>query len=169
MVDAVMFPTPKDILAIDGLTVIPLRQLVDERGAVLHMLRADAADFKSFGECYFSEINSGVIKGWKRHRLQTQNIAVPYGRVRFVLFDDREQSRTKGQIDVVELGRPDAYARLRISPMIWYGFMCVAHQSSLVANCVDVPHDPADSDVLALDAPERAGALELLRHGRLRF
>jgi dTDP-4-dehydrorhamnose 3,5-epimerase len=160
--------TANDVPAIDGLTLVPLRQLVDERGAVLYMLRADAPDFESFGECYFSEINPGVMKGWKRHRLQTQNIAVPAGRVRFVLLDEREWSPTKGRIDVVELGRPDAYVRLRIPPMLWYGFTCIALKPSLVANCVDIPHDPAESDVLGLDAPAWSSALELLRHGRMR-
>jgi dTDP-4-dehydrorhamnose 3,5-epimerase len=153
---------------IDGLTVTPLRQIVDGRGAVLHMLRADAPGFKAFGECYFSQINPGVIKGWKLHRRQNQNLAVPVGRVRVVIYDDRELSPTKGLLDVVELGRPDAYVRLCIPPMLWYGFKCITEQPSLIANCVDIPHDPTESDVLGLDALGKDGALDLLRNGSAR-
>src|SRR4051812_49366335 len=44
-----------------GVGVAELRQIVDHRGAVLHMLRSDAPDFRQFGECYFSEVAPGAI------------------------------------------------------------------------------------------------------------
>jgi dTDP-4-dehydrorhamnose 3,5-epimerase len=148
---------------IEGLSVTPLREIADARGAVLHMLRADAADFKGFGECYFSEVAPGAIKAWKRHRRQTQNLAVPIGRARFVIYDARESSATCGHVDVLELGRPDAYARLRIPPLLYYGFACVSEGTALVVNCPDIPHDPAESDTLRLEDLPSARALELLR------
>ena len=152
-------------VTIDGLIVTPLREIADARGSVLHMLRADAPEFTTFGECYFSEIRPGVIKAWKRHRRQAQNMAVPVGRVRFVVYDARESSPSRGRVDVIELGRPDAYLRLHIPPMLWYGFTCVAAAASLVANCVDIPHDPTESEMLGFEALESAEALEQLRHG----
>lgn len=147
---------------ISGLIVTPLREIADSRGAVLHMLRADAPEFRAFGECYFSEVKLGAIKAWKRHHRQTQNLAVPVGRVRFVVYDSRESSPTKGLLDMIELGRPDAYVRLCIPPMLWYGFTAIADRPSLVVNCADVPHDPAESESLGLDALENTQALELL-------
>ena len=39
---------------IDGVIITELRQINDERGAVLHMLRCDAPEFSRFGECYIS-------------------------------------------------------------------------------------------------------------------
>lgn len=158
---AVSISTP----TIEGLALVALRTIVDERGAVLHMLRADAADFRGFGECYFSEVNPGAVKGWKRHRRQTQNLAVPVGRVRFVLYDARVASATEGVLNVVELGRPDAYARLRIPPMVFYGFICAGDRPALVANCTDLPHDPDESEVLALEELDGGRALRLLRAG----
>ena len=62
--------------AVDGVVETELRQIADPRGAVLHMLRADAADFTRFGECYFSEVAPGAVKAWKLHRRQTQELAV---------------------------------------------------------------------------------------------
>ena len=35
---------------IDGVVITPLRQIVDERGKVMHMLRRDAQHFSGFGE-----------------------------------------------------------------------------------------------------------------------
>src|SRR5712671_2759364 len=113
-------------LTIEGVIVTELRQIADQRGAVLHMLRSDSVDFTRFGECYFSEVFPGIVKAWKRHRLQTQNFAVPYGRVRVVIYDDRDASPTRGNLQVHELGRPDAYRRLRIPPGLWYGFSCLS-------------------------------------------
>lgn len=134
--------------SIDGVLVTGLRQIADERGAVLHHMRSDAPDFTSFGECYFSEMLPGAVKAWKRHKSQTQNLAVPIGRVRFVLYDDREPSPTRGGLQIVELGRPDDYNRLRIPRGLWYGFTCLSDQPALIANCADLPHDPDDAELL---------------------
>ncbi len=150
-------------VALAGITLTPLRQIVDERGAVLHMLRADAPEFLGFGECYFSVVNPGALKAWKRHKRQTQNVAVPHGRVRFVLWDDRADSVTRGELQVVELGRPDAYARLCIPPMVWYGFTGIGDGPALIANCADLPHESGESEAVGTEALPSHGALDLLR------
>lgn len=136
---------------IDGVTTTELRQISDERGAVLHMLRNDAPEFTRFGECYFSEVLPGAVKAWKRHRIQTQNLAVPVGRMRVVIYDDREDSATRGHVQVMELGRPDAYLRLQIPPGLWYGFASVGDKPALLVNCADLPHDPAESEQRPID------------------
>ncbi len=135
---------------IEGVGLTPLRQIGDERGAVLHMLRSDSPDFTRFGECYFSEVLPGVTKGWKRHRAQTQNLAVPVGRIRMVIYDDRPGSASRGRLQTVDLGRPDAYLRLRIPPGLWYAFACIGSAPALLANCPDLPHDPTESDTRPL-------------------
>jgi dTDP-4-dehydrorhamnose 3,5-epimerase len=155
--------------SIAGVCVTPLRCIADERGAVLHMLRADAPEFVGFGECYFSEITPGSVKAWKRHRRQTQNLAVPSGRVRFVIWDVRDDSASFGRLEMLELGRPDAYVRLRIPPRVWYGFKCVSSTTALVANCPDLPHDPRESESAATETVEHARALELLQRGGTGF
>jgi len=58
---------------IEGVIVQPLKQIADKRGSVLHMLKNDSNLFKQFGEVYFSEIHSGLVKAWKRHKKQSQN------------------------------------------------------------------------------------------------
>lgn len=139
---------------IDGLIITELKQICDERGAVLHMLRIDAPDYNGFGECYFSEIHPGVVKAWKRHRAQTQNFTVPIGRIRVVIYDGRVNSNTAGEIQKIELGRPDAYIRLQIPPGVWYGFSCIGKISALLANIVDQPHDPRECEVCSVDNSE---------------
>jgi len=134
--------------SIHDVALTDLFQFVDQRGAVLHHLRRDDPDFTTFGECYFSEVVSGAVKAWKRHRHQAQHLAVPVGRILFVVYDDRDGSPTRGRLDEVELGRPDAYRRLSIPAGLWYGFRCLGARDSLIANCTDVPHDPDDNEIV---------------------
>jgi dTDP-4-dehydrorhamnose 3,5-epimerase len=138
---------------IHEVVITELAQIRDARGAVLHMLRIDAADFSGFGECYFSEISPGAIKAWKRHRAQAQNLAVPIGRVRLAIYDDRQNSPTRDMVQEIELGRPDAYLRVRIPPGLWYGFECVGDTTALLANCTDLPHEPKESESKPADDP----------------
>ncbi len=83
---------------IDGVIVTPLRQIFDERGKVMHMLREDSPVFTRFGEIYFSSTHPGVVKAWHLHKEITLNYAVIYGEIKFVLFDDRSNSSTRGEI-----------------------------------------------------------------------
>jgi len=138
---------------IEGVAVTVLRQISDERGTVLHMLRNDSPEFTRFGECYFSEVLPGAIKAWKYHRAQTQIMAVPVGRIRVVIYDDREGSATRERVQMQELGRPDSYMRLQIPPCLWYGFSCISETPALLANCADLPHDPTESDLRPVDSP----------------
>ena len=83
---------------IEGVIITPLKQIVDERGKVIHMLREDSPVFKKFGEIYFSFTNPQAIKAWHMHKEMTLNYACIEGRVKFVLYDDRSGSKTQGQI-----------------------------------------------------------------------
>lgn len=129
---------------LDGVMVTPLKKFADERGSVMHMLRADSPLFERFGEVYFSTINPGFIKGWHNHTRITQNYAVPHGRVLFALYDVRDNSSTCGQIFDVELG-DDKYALLTVPPGLWYGFKAMGASGALIANCATEPHDPTES------------------------
>ena len=81
---------------IAGVKITPLKQILDERGKIMHMLRCDSPDFMGFGEIYFSCVYPGVIKGWHIHKEMTLNYAVPHGNIKLVLYDDREGSSTRG-------------------------------------------------------------------------
>ena len=135
---------------IEGVTLADLCEISDDRGSVLHMLRNNSPDFVRFGECYFSEVLPGKVKAWRRHSIQTQNLAVPVGHMRIVIFDSREKSVTNGCLQVVELGRPSTYFRLQIPPNLWYGFGCIGDVAALMVNCADYPHDPSESEQRAI-------------------
>jgi dTDP-4-dehydrorhamnose 3,5-epimerase len=83
---------------IDGVKVVPLRRIVDERGMVMHMLKRTDPHFLEFGEIYFSTVRPGVVKGWHLHERMVINYAVGHGLIKLVLFDDRSASGTRGQL-----------------------------------------------------------------------
>lgn len=139
---------------IHGVEVYPLKQIVDERGAVLHMLRSDSGVYTKFGEVYFSETNPGVVKAWKRHKKMTQHFAVPVGGIKLVIYDGRESSPTRGRIDELIIGRPDNYVLVKVPPGLWYGFQCISKHAALMANCADLPHDPEESEAAGLESGE---------------
>jgi dTDP-4-dehydrorhamnose 3,5-epimerase len=126
---------------IDGVHVRPLRQIPDERGKVMHMLRRDDPHFEQFGEIYFSVVYPGVIKAWHLHRRMTLNYAVPRGMIKLVLYDDREDSPTKGELSEIFSGE-DAYVLVTVPPMVWNGFKGISVYPAFVANCASEPHDP---------------------------
>jgi len=128
--------------AIDGVQIIPLRRIPDERGTVMHMLRATDPHFQQFGEVYFSTIYQGVVKGWHRHREMTLNYACIFGRIKLVLYDERFDSPTRGELLEIFLG-PDNHSLVIIPPEVWNGFKGLSTPHAIVANCCTHPHDAA--------------------------
>ncbi len=135
---------------IEGILIEPLKVIADDRGAVMHMLRNDAGHFTQFGEIYFSVVNPGIIKGWKKHSEQTQNFAVVEGNIQLVLYDARDQSSTKSQVQEITIG-VDHYQLVRIPPGVIYAFKALGDTKAIIANCADLPHSPQESETLSLD------------------
>ena len=126
---------------IDGVKLKPLSRIPDERGFILHMLRADDPDFQKFGEIYFSTAYPGVIKGWHLHKEMTLNYAVIQGMIKLVLYDDRDSSPTEGELNELFIGQEN-YQLVQIPPMVWNGYKTIGTEMAMVANCPTLPHDP---------------------------
>ena len=119
----------------------PLRKIPDERGMIMHMLRADEPAFEKFGEIYFSVGLPGAIKGWHKHLRQTQNYAVIQGMIKLVLYDEREESASKGEMLEIFTGE-DKYELIHIPPGVVNGYKTYGTKPAIVANCSDIPHEP---------------------------
>jgi dTDP-4-dehydrorhamnose 3,5-epimerase len=126
---------------IDGVKIVPLRQIVDERGKIMHLMKATDPHFTTFGEIYFSCCWPGAIKAWHRHKTMTLNNAILSGRAKLVLFDVRDHSPTKGELQEIFLGE-DNYVLVQIPPGIWNGYKAYGDKLAIMANCASEPHDP---------------------------
>ena len=126
---------------IDGVITKPLRRIPDERGYIMHMLRFNDPEFEQFGEIYFSTIYPGAIKAWHLHKEMTLNYSVVSGMIKLVLYDSRDDSPTKGELQEIFLGREN-YQLVKIPPFVWNGFKGVGNEMAILANCATLPHDP---------------------------
>ena len=138
-------------MTISGVALTPLSIMDTEGGDVLHAMKSSDPGYSGFGEAYFSTVDPGAVKGWKRHREMTLNQVVPVGIVRFVIFDDRAESSTKGKFGEVTLSRNN-YGRLTVPPMLWMGFQGVDEYPSLLLNIASIPHHPDELERMELSA-----------------
>ena len=129
---------------IDGVKIISLNRIPDERGSIFHMLRSSDKHYTNFGEIYFSKIYKGAIKGWHIHKEITLNYCVVQGMVKLVLYDSRNNSSTKGNIMELFIG-DDNYVLVIIPTGVANGHKGIT-ETSLLANVPDVPHDKLDAD-----------------------
>jgi dTDP-4-dehydrorhamnose 3,5-epimerase len=143
--DGVRILTGNDL--IEGVQIIPLRRIPDERGTIFHMLRRTDPHFIEFGEIYFATVYQNVIKGWHKHRDMTLNYTCISGRIKLVIYDDRGDSPTQGNLMEVYMGT-DNHALAVIPPGVWNGFKGMSAPYSMVANCSTHPHDPSLSSRL---------------------
>ena len=126
---------------IHDITLTPLKQIIDERGKVMHMLREDSPIFSRFGEIYFSYTYPSSVKAWHLHKKMTLNYTVVLGEIKFVLYDDRPESPTRGEIMELFIS-PENYLLVTVPPLIWNGFKAVGTRTAIVANCATLPHNP---------------------------
>ena len=128
---------------IKGVVVKELKQIPDERGKIMHMLREDDEHFERFGEIYFSVVYPNVIKAWHLHKKMTLNYAVITGMIKMVLYDARKDSPTYKEIQEVFMGE-DNYILLKVPAGITNGFKGIGVKPAVVANCATLPHDPEE-------------------------
>ena len=135
-------------LILDGVEIIPLKIIKNVSGDVMHGLKSSDSQFKGFGEAYFSKIMKDEIKGCKAHKKMTMNLIVPFGEVKFVMYDDRDNSSTKNRYYVCTLS-PNNYNRLTIPSNIWLAFQGINYPESIILNLANILHN--DSEVSKKD------------------
>ena len=129
---------------IDGINISPLKIINGNEGFIMHALKKNETDFNEFGEAYFSSVNYKSIKGWKKHTKMISNLIVPIGEIRFVFFDDRLGSITKGMFLEVYL-KKENYSRLCVQPGIWMAFQGMSKNLNVLLNISSILHDPNET------------------------
>ncbi len=114
--------------------VKPLRVIPDERGRLMEILRSDDEVFLRFGQLYMTTAHPGVVKGWHYHKKQVDNFAVVKGMIKLVLYDRREGSPTRGEVNEFFLGEHNAQL-VQIPQLVLHGFKAVGAEEAIVINC----------------------------------
>ena len=129
---------------IEGVNVLPLKIIQHPKGDIYHGVKKNDYGFGDFGEVYFSSINPGAIKAWKKHYRMTSNLICPVGKVLVVMYDARADSGTSNNYQDVILGEGEHYRRLIVPPGIWTGFKSLHEGFSLLMNVANIEHDPSE-------------------------
>lgn len=135
---------------IQGVTVKPLRLIPDERGYLMEMLRSDDPFFQKFGQCYVSVAYPGVVKGWHYHKKQTDHFVIVKGMMKVVLYDERDGSPTKGQINEFFMGEKNPVLVV-IPNGVWHGMKCIGTEPAMLINTPTESYSYADPDEVRAD------------------
>jgi dTDP-4-dehydrorhamnose 3,5-epimerase len=138
------------MVSISGVLLTPLKIIDGPSGQVMHALKNFDPGFVGFGEAYFSTVGLGQFKGWKKHLEMQLNVVVPFGCIRFILFDGRPASQTYKLIQEFELG-PHNYQRLTVPPGIWMGFEGLSPGTNMLLNLASIPHNPSEAESLPFE------------------
>lgn len=130
---------------IDGLLLTKNKIISTPLGDIFHIIKASSEGFAGFGEVYISEVKKNKIKGWKRHKMIFINLTIIQGSVKIVIYDDRENSKTNGEINSFLLGPNINYSRISIPPGLWVAFKGL-DQKNLVLNVIPEEHNYKESD-----------------------
>jgi len=150
---------------IEGVEVKRLKVLADERGRLMEILRTDDPMFKKFGQVYMTTTYPGVIKGWHYHKVQEDNFTVVKGMLKVVLYDARENSPTKGQINEFFAGEYNPIL-IHVPVGVYHGWKCIGETEAIVINTVTEKYDyqnpdeyriPYDSEEVPYDWDIRMG------------
>lgn len=125
---------------IEGVQITLRRVIPDDRGKIMHIMKSSDDQFNTFGEVYCSTVYPGVVKGWHLHKKMTLNYVVLKGNIKFVLYDDRPESKTYQQIQEIVIGE-NQYVMVTVPPFVWNGFKGIGLEEAFVINFTDIPHD----------------------------
>lgn len=142
-------------MMIRGVHTKKLRLIPDERGYLMEILRNDDEFFEKFGQVYLTTAYPGVVKGWHSHRLQTDYMTCVVGMIKLVLYDAREDSPTKNEVQEFFIGERNAML-VSIPPGVLHGFKGIGEKMSIIINTISEVYNYIDPDEIrtAWDSPD---------------
>jgi len=135
---------------IDGVAIKTLKVIPDERGRLMEILRSDDDIFAGFGQVYITTTYPRVVKAWHYHRMQDDFIACVRGMIKLVLYDDREGSSSRGEVNEFYIG--DHSPRLvRVPCMVYHGWKCISLEEAIIVNTPTMVYNYAEPDEFRID------------------
>lgn len=130
---------------IQGVHVKTLKVIADERGRLMEILRCDDECFERFGQMYMTTNYPDVVKAWHFHKIQTDNVCCLKGMIKIALYDARESSGTKGEINEFFIGDHNPML-VTIPPGVYHGWKCISNEESIVVSAPTEPYNYRQPD-----------------------
>ncbi|MBM2826241.1 MAG: dTDP-4-dehydrorhamnose 3,5 epimerase [Dehalococcoidia bacterium] len=130
---------------IHGVSIKQLTIHADERGMFTELLREDEEVFTRFGQANFSLNYPGVVRAWHWHSLQDDLWVVVRGMIKAVLYDPREGSPTKGEVQEVFMGEQNPVL-VKIPIGVIHGYKTIGVDPSALIYFVTKAYSRDDPD-----------------------
>jgi dTDP-4-dehydrorhamnose 3,5-epimerase len=137
---------------IEGVVVRDVRSVVTANSVTTEIWRTDWRMVEGAVEqTIHVDLRGNAISAWHQHRERWDYLFVVGGHLRLVLYDPRDASLTRGQVDVLHLSprRPQLIA---VPPWIWHGVQNLSTGVSSFVNLFNKTYDYADPDEWRLPA-----------------
>jgi len=135
---------------IEGVVVKPLKVIPDERGFLMEILRADDPFFEKYGQTYLTVAYPGAAKGWHYHKKQTDHMCALKGMAKVVLYDDRKDSPSRGEVNELFIGERNPVL-VRIPPGVLHGMKGVGSEPAYILNNPSEMYNYDDPDEFRVD------------------
>ena len=135
---------------IDGVVIRPQPTQTDGRGTLCEILdlRWGVTD-DGIVSVYQFTIRPGKAKGWHIHRLHDDRIFVSRGELKVVLYDDRDDSPTRGLVN--EIHRSELRRDLMVIPRgVFHAHVNIGQTDAVLVSMPTRAYDHADPDVYRL-------------------
>ena len=134
---------------IDGVKIVPLKLVNNERGHLLEIQRNDDLHFPGFGQTYITATKPEVIKAWYIHHKQIDQIALVKGNFKLVLFEPISK-------EIMEIELKDSEPKLVQIPVeVWHGFKNIGECEGILLHLNTIPIDLDHPDEDRLDSSSK--------------
>lgn len=128
---------PVDLELISGVRLREVRPVIGRDRELTEVFRLDWFDDSPPIEQIFQvTLRPGALSAWHGHAETTDRLYVAEGTVRFVLYDQRPESPTRGRVNEFILS-PRRPGLLVVPPQVWHGLQNVGGGTAIVMGGVD--------------------------------
>jgi dTDP-4-dehydrorhamnose 3,5-epimerase len=132
-----------------GIKVQELKEELDESGMLCELLNKDWKELMEGDEMVQANMSSsypGIIRAWHRHaRGQVDYFVVLRGLVRICAYDDRPDSKTRGELTEIVSSEKKPQI-VRIPGFYWHGTKTLGNDSSLIVYFTNRLYDSQNPD-----------------------
>ena len=137
---------------IHGVKTRRAKVMPDERGRLAEIIRSDDPEMNvKFGQVYMTTAYPGVTKAWHFHRKQWDHFFCVAGMMKVVLYDAREDSPTRGEVNEFFIGIHNPMV-IEIPPMVYHGFKCISTEEAIIINTPTECYNYAEPDEFRVPA-----------------
>ena len=128
---------PAQECLIAGVVVKEMQHVLKDGGWLTELFRQDWWEQPlQVDQIFETTLAPGTVSAWHAHEFTEDRLCTIRGMMKVVLFDNRPDSRTRGELNVFRIGeaRP---ALIVVPPQVWHGIQVLGNENASLINIVD--------------------------------